>query len=268
MKPPVAADPFARLKALTSARVALGRSGPGLPTAAMLEFQRDHALARDAVHAPFEPERIAAALAPLPCTNVRSQAGDRGDYLRRPDLGRRLDPASVEALRAGNFDLVIVVGDGLSAPAAHAHAAAIVTRLIAALDGWSITPVVIASLARVALADDIGERLGARISLILLGERPGLSAPDSLGAYLTWNPRAGRLDSERNCVSNIRPPEGLGYDQAVATLTWLLRAARARGNTGVGLKDESGTIGYGLAAEQGRGDILGYSQTGLLPSAR
>ena len=262
MKPPVAADPFARLKALTSARVALGRSGPGLPTAAMLEFQRDHALARDAVHAPFEPERIAAALAPLPCTNVRSQAGDRGDYLRRPDLGRRLDPASVEALRAGNFDLVIVVGDGLSAPAAHAHAAAIVTRLIAALDGWSITPVVIASLARVALADDIGERLGARISLILLGERPGLSA------YLTWNPRAGRLDSERNCVSNIRPPEGLGYDQAVATLTWLLRAARARGNTGVGLKDESGTIGYGLAAEQGRGDILGYSQTGLLPSAR
>lgn len=268
MKPPVAVDPFARLRPLTSARVALGRSGPGLPTAAMLDFQRDHALARDAVHAPFEPERIAAALAPLSSIVVRSQAGDRGDYLRRPDLGRRLDPASAEALRPGDFDLVIVVGDGLSAPAAHAHAAAIVTRLIAALDGWSIAPVVIASLARVALADDIGERLGARISLILLGERPGLSAPDSLGAYLTWNPRVGRLDSERNCVSNIRQPEGLGYDQAAATLVWLLRAARARGISGVGLKDESGAVGYGLTAEQGDSDILGYSQTGLFPPAR
>ena len=246
MKPPAPADPFVRLRALTSARVALGRSGPGLPTAAMLEFQRDHALARDAVHAPFEPERIAAALAPLPCTIVRSQAVDRGAYLRRPDLGRRLDPGNAEALRPGDWDMAIVVGDGLSAPAAHAHAAAIVTRLIAALDGWSIAPIVIAGLARVALADDIGERLCARISLILLGERPGLSAPDSLGAYLTWNPRVGRLDSERNCVSNIRPPEGLGYDQAVATLTWLLRAARARGISGVGLKDESGTAGQRL----------------------
>ena len=243
MKPPVPTDPFARLKALTSARVALGRSGSGLPTGAMLDFQRDHALARDAVHAPFEPGRIAAALAPFTTIIVHSQAGDRGDYLRRPDLGRHLDPASDEALRPGDWDLVIVVGDGLSAPAAHAHAPAVVARLIAALDGWTIAPVVIAGLTRVALADDIGERLGARMSLILLGERPGLSAPDSLGAYLTWKPRPGRLDSERNCVSNIRPPDGLGYDHAVATLTWLLRAARARGITGVGLKDESGTEG-------------------------
>lgn len=247
MTSPVPADPLARLRDLTSARVALGRCGPALPTGAMLVFQRDHALARDAVHAPFEPRRIAAALAPFPTVIVHSQAAGRGDYLRRPDLGRRLGSTVAETLQPGDWDLVIVIGDGLSAPAAHAHATAVATRLIDHLDGWSIAPVVVAGLARVALADEIGDRLRARMSLILLGERPGLSAPDSLGAYLTWNPRPGRLDSQRNCVSNIRPPLGLGYDEAVATLIWLMKAARARGITGVDLREDSvPVIGAGL----------------------
>jgi ethanolamine ammonia-lyase small subunit len=251
------ADPLARLRTLTSARVALGRSGEGLPTRALLAFQRDHALARDAVHAPFDPGRVAAQLAPWPTLDARSRAGDRGAYLRRPDLGRRLDEASARALAAAaaarfppgrapgappgsDIDLALVIADGLSPPAVHAHAAAVASRLVERLRGWSISPVVLAAQARVALGDEIGAALGARLVLVLIGERPGLSAPDSLGAYLTWNPAVGRLDSERNCVSNIRPPGGLGYGAAADTLAWLLRTARERALTGVGLKDESG----------------------------
>jgi len=241
-RPSIGLDPFARLRAMTSARVALGRAGEGLPTAAMLEFQRDHALARDAVHAPFQPALIAAALAPWPTLLVASQAGDRGVYLRRPDLGRRLDPASAGALAPGDWDLAIVIADGLSAPAVHAHAAPVALRLIEALVGWRIAPVVLASMGRVALGDDIGARLGAGLVLVLIGERPGLSAADSLGAYLTWAPAPGRLDSERNCVSNIRPPHGLSHQAAADTLAWLIRAARSRRLTGVGLKDERGAL--------------------------
>jgi ethanolamine ammonia-lyase small subunit len=243
---PAPVDPFARLRAMTTARVALGRAGQGLPTEPMLAFQRDHALARDAVHAPFEPEHVAAALAPWPTLTARSQAPDRAAYLRRPDLGRRLDVGVAAALAPGDWDLAIVIGDGLSAPAVHAHAAPVAARLIERLDGWRIAPVALAAMARVALGDDIGARLGARIVLVLIGERPGLSAPDSLGAYLTFDPKPGRLDSERNCVSNIRPPHGLSHEAAADTLAWLIRAARARGLTGVGLKDESG--GQTLAA--------------------
>jgi len=243
--PTGAADPLERLRALTSARVALGRAGTGLPTTPMLAFQRDHALARDAVQAPFDPERVAADLAPIETLVVRSQAVDRASYLRRPDLGRRLHDAGAAGLTAGNWDLAIVIGDGLSAPAAHAHAALVVRRLMARLPKWRVAPVVLARMARVALGDDIGERLGARMVLVLIGERPGLSAPDSLGAYLTWAPAVGRLDSERNCVSNIRPPHGLGHDAAADTLAWLLREARGRELTGVALKDDS-RLGPGL----------------------
>lgn len=232
------ADLFARLRALTPARVALGRVGEGLPTAAMLAFQRDHAAARDAVHAPFDPRRIIAGLAGWPAVAVRSRAPDRAAYLRRPDLGRRLDPADAARLAPGDFDLAMVIGDGLSAPAAHARAAAVALALRERLAGLRMAPVTVASLARVAIGDEIGERLGAAMVLVLLGERPGLSAADSLGAYLTWAPAVGRLDSERNCVSNIRPPDGLTPAAAADALAWLVRAARERGLTGVGLKDE------------------------------
>jgi ethanolamine ammonia-lyase small subunit len=247
-------DPFAHLRAITSARVALGRCGAGLPTRAMLEFQRDHALARDAVRAVFDPERLTADLAPWPTLRVASQAVDRDAYLRRPDLGRRLGAASAAALQSaaeapGDWDLAIVIADGLSAPAVHAHAAPVVARLRDRLAGWRIAPVVLASMARVALGDDIGALLGARMALVLIGERPGLSAADSLGAYLTWRPAVGRLDSERNCVSNIRPPHGLSHAAAADTLCWLLRAARGRELTGVGLKDGSGELLEHASAE-------------------
>ena len=233
-------DPLGRLRGMTTARVAQGRSGAGLPTASLLAFQRDHALARDAVHAPFEPARVALDLEPRPVVTVASQAGDRGAYLRRPDLGRRLDEGSGARLTPGQWDLAIVIADGLSAPAVHAHAAAVASRLIERLADWRVAPVVLATLGRVALGDEIGERLGARMVVVLIGERPGLSAADSLGAYLTWAPVVGRRDSERNCVSNIRPPHGLGYDAAADTLGWLMRAAGRLRLTGVGLKDERG----------------------------
>lgn len=233
-----ARDPFARLRGLTPARLGLGRAGEGLPTAAMLGFQIAHAQARDAVWAPFDPARVASALAPLATLEVASRAAGRESYLRRPDLGRRLEAASAERLAPGAWDLAIVVADGLSAPAVHAHAAPVIQALTPRLTGLAMAPVTIASLARVALGDEIGERLGAAMVLILIGERPGLSAPDSLGAYLTWRPRVGRLDADRNCVSNIRPPEGLGYEPAADTLAWLIGEGRRRGLTGVALKDE------------------------------
>jgi ethanolamine ammonia-lyase small subunit len=227
---------------MISARVALGRSGAGLPTASLLAFQRDHALARDAVHASFDPTRVAADLTSRPVVTVASQAGDRAAYLRRPDLGRQLDAESAARLVRGDWDLSIVIADGLSAPAVHAHAAPVAVRLIERLEDWRLAPVVVASLARVALGDEIGERLGARMVVVLIGERPGLSAADSLGAYLTWAPAVGRRDSERNCVSNIRPPRGLGYEAAADTLAWLIRAAGRLRLTGIALKDDSGSL--------------------------
>jgi ethanolamine ammonia-lyase small subunit len=231
-------DPYARLRAMTQARVALGRSGAGLPTRAMLAFQRDHALARDAVRAVFRPGEIIRQLPGLATVIVASRATDREAYLRRPDLGRRLDRGDAQRLVASDWDLAIVVADGLSATAAHAHAAPLITRLVARLGEWRIAPVVLASMARVALGDEIGASLGARMVLMLLGERPGLSAPDSLGGYLTWDPVIGRLDSQRNCVSNIRPPLGLGYEAAADSLAWLATTARDRSTSGVALRDE------------------------------
>jgi ethanolamine ammonia-lyase small subunit len=232
------ADPPAlrdRLRALTQARVLLGRAGQGLPTRALLDFQLDHARARDAVHAAFEPARVAAALG-QPVIEVRSQAGDRHEYLRRPDLGRLLHPEDVASLSATGDTLAIIVADGLSATAVHAHAAPLVAALLARLADWRIAPIVLAHQGRVALGDAIGAALGVELAVMLIGERPGLSAPDSLGAYLTWQPRPGRQDSERNCVSNIRPPHGLGYEAAADTIVQLLVAARRLRLTGVSLK--------------------------------
>jgi len=230
------ADRAARLRALTQARVALGRAGQALPTAPMLDFQLAHARARDAVHAELTTEGFASAIG-RDIIEVRSQAPDRPTYLRRPDLGRLLDSDDLAKLQPAGADIAIVVADGLSATAVHAHAASLVTELWARLPDWRIAPVVLARQARVALGDEIGAALGVDLVAVLIGERPGLSAPDSLGAYLTWQPRPGRLDSERNCVSNIRPPHGLGYAAAADRIAWLLRAARELRLTGIGLKE-------------------------------
>ena len=233
-EPPVLRD---RLRALTQARVLLGRAGQALPTRALLDFQLDHARARDAVHATFAPERVAAALG-RPLIAVRSQVADRDDYLRRPDLGRLLHPDDVSKLPASGDTLAIIIADGLSATAVHAHAAPLVKALLARLAGWPIAPIVLAHQGRVALGDAIGAALGVELVVMLIGERPGLSSPDSLGAYLTYDPQAGQTDAGRNCVSNIRPA-GLATAEAAAKLAWLLAEAFRLRLTGVALKDES-----------------------------
>lgn len=239
MSDPAAVDPWDRLRRATRARIGLGRCGDGLPTKALLDFQLAHARARDAVHTPFDPAALAAGLDGFQTVTVRSRAGDRATYLQRPDLGRRLDPTCEGLLPAGPFDAAFVIGDGLSATAVHAHAVPMLKAVLARLAGWRIAPVVLAGQARVALGDDIGARLGAAMVAVAIGERPGLSAADSLGVYLTWDPRPGRVDAERNCISNIHPPDGLGYDAAADTLVWLMREARTRKLTGVRLKDQS-----------------------------
>lgn len=238
-------DPWTVLRQTTRARIGLGRCGDGLPTAALLDFQLAHARARDAVHTPFDAAAMAAALDGLEVVTVRSRAADRATYLQRPDLGRRLDPASAERLTPGAYDAVFVIGDGLSATGVHAHAVPMLKAVLARLTGWRIAPVVLAGQARVALGDEIGARLGAALVAVLIGERPGLSAADSLGIYLTWYPKPGRTDAERNCLSNIHPPDGLGYEAAADRLAWLMREARARKLTGVGLKDDGPMLGSG-----------------------
>jgi ethanolamine ammonia-lyase small subunit len=237
-------DLGSELRRLTPARVGLGRAGPGWPTREVLRFGLGHARARDAVHHPLDVAPLtdalrAAGYRPL---LLRSAAPDRATYLTRPDLGRRLDGASAAALAAtaaGSPAIALAVVDGLSAIAVERHAPPLLQALCA-LDGplWSGAPLALVVQGRVAVGDEIGERLGARLCALLIGERPGLSSPDSLGVYLTFAPRAGRGDAERNCLSNVRPA-GLGYDAAARRLHWLATAALRRGLTGVGLKDES-----------------------------
>lgn len=236
--------PWSGLRRFTRARVALGRVGHGLPTAAHLDFQEAHARARDAVWSALDLGALEADLAPLglPLVRVASQAPDRRSYLLRPDLGRRLreeDRARLSSLQAPPGAVAFVVGDGLCATGVQAHAAPLLAQAVPALraDGWAVAPIVLAAQGRVALGDEIGEVLGAAVVAVLIGERPGLSALDSLGIYLTWAPRRGRTDAERNCISNIRP-EGLSPRDAAAKLLWLIAAARRLGATGVALKDE------------------------------
>jgi ethanolamine ammonia-lyase small subunit len=236
-------DPWAVLRAATRARVALGRAGDALPTTRELEFRAAHAAARDAVHQPLNPAVVRAALPDVELLEVHSAAPDRATYLQRPDLGRQL--AEGTELPRGDADLAVVVADGLSPRAVHEHAAGLVTALLERLPGWSVAPLVLAHQARVALGDAVGEALGARAVVVLIGERPGLSSADSLGVYLTWAPRPGRADSERNCVSNVRPPHGLSYAQAADTVAGLLGAARELGASGVVLKDEGPALPAG-----------------------
>lgn len=246
-------DPWTALRRHTPARIALGRTGASLPTHEVLAFSLAHAQARDAVQTPFDSAAVTEAIADLGLSTlpVESAAADRATYLRRPDLGRQLSQASRSRLEraAGKpADLAIVVADGLSSTAVHAHAAPLIAALLPLIraEAWGLAPVVVAHQARVALGDEVGQILGARLVLLLVGERPGLSSPDSLGAYLTLAPRVGLTDAARNCVSNIRT-EGLGYDQAAFKLAWLAREALRLGESGVALKDESDTALLGGA---------------------
>ena len=241
-------DPWLGLRRFTAARIALGRAGGSQRTETVLDFRLSHARARDAVLAPFDP---AAVTAPLTATSLATEtlstaALDRRSYLLRPDLGRALDRESRAKLAAiaaaPGFvapDLVVIVSDGLAAQAAERHAATVVIPLVTELRsaGWRVAPIFIAPLGRVKLQDEIGAALGARFALMLLGERPGLGTPDSLGAYFTARPAPERTDADRNCVSNIRP-EGLPPAQAAAKLAWLLRESSRTGLSGVALKDD------------------------------
>ncbi len=226
------------LTLFTNARVALSRVGNSLPTAELLRFQLDHALARDAVYAELDPSEL-----PAPYLLVRSAARDRATYLRRPDLGRMLSEDSRTRLRRGEYDAAVVIADGLSALAVQRHAPPLLDALMPMLaaEQWRMAPLTVALQSRVAIGDEIGERLGARLVVLLIGERPGLTAPDSLGIYLTYDPRVGRTDAERNCVSNVRP-EGLPYALAARTLHFLMKEARARKLTGVQLKEDSAAL--------------------------
>jgi len=236
-------DPWGVLRSATRARVALGRAGDALPTARELEFRVAHAAARDAVHMPLDPDVVRAGLPGHELLEVHSAAGDRATYLQRPDLGRQL--ADGTDLPRTDADLALVIADGLSPRAVHEHAADLTTALLERLSGWAVAPLVLAHQARVALGDAVGAALGAGAVVVLIGERPGLSAADSLGVYLTWDPRPGRADSERNCISNVRPPHGLSYEQAADTVVALLTAARECGASGVALKDEGPALPAG-----------------------
>ena len=237
--------PWAALRRFTDARIGLGRAGSALPIREVLKFSMAHAQARDAVTRPLDWAPIEETLTALELKTVRieSAAADRDTYLRRPDLGLRLSAEArrrLAAIAGPPPDLLILVADGLSSTGVGANAAAVIAALLPLVraSGWSLAPLLLASQGRVALGDDAGELIGARAVLVLIGERPGLSSPDSLGAYLTWGPRAGRKDGERNCISNIRRG-GLSAEEAAFKAQWLLREAFRRQLTGVNLKDES-----------------------------
>lgn len=253
----VIANPWAALRQFTDARIALGRAGVSLPTAAHLDFQLAHAKARDAVQLALEVAPLAQSINELgdnqdrPCLTLHSAAPDRRTYLQRPDLGRQLDAASRSALERRRtthpsqtlrpYDLALVVVDGLSALAIEQNAIPFLAHLQRQIapENWSLAPISIVEQGRVAVGDDVAERLGAKMVVVLIGERPGLSSPDSMGLYLTWMPRVGLLDASRNCISNVRPA-GLGYAAAASKLHALLSHAHRRQLSGVALKDETG----------------------------
>jgi len=233
-----------RLRQLTAARIGLPRSGASLATESLLDFRLSHARARDAVHAALDVDALRADLLPLglPVLHCRSEAAERQRYLLRPDLGRRLDADSRERLLScgqRGLDLCITVADGLSATAGQQHATALLGHLVPLLreQGWLLAPLVLLEQGRVAAGDDIGEALDVKCMVILVGERPGLSSPDSLGAYMTWMPKVGRSDAERNCVSNIRP-QGFPLAEAARKIAWLADRMRTEGASGVRLKDD------------------------------
>lgn len=228
-------DPWAKFRGFTQARIGLPRAGDALSTSALLEFQLGHARARDAVHSRPDFGRIAAELTALGTVEVASRAKDRLEYLIRPDLGRQVGDLSVEK---GNWDLVIVVADGLSAMAVDDHAVPMVREILERVTGWKVAPIVLATNARVAIGDPIAIAMGARMVAVLIGERPGLTVANSLGIYLTLNPTPETRDADRNCISNIHE-NGLSYQTAAQKLHWLATQARQLGYTGVNLKEAS-----------------------------
>jgi ethanolamine ammonia-lyase small subunit len=248
----VVTNPWGMLRQFTSGRIALGRTGISLPTTPQLEFQLAHARARDAVHHELDAETLQQAVMAQQlveqCVVVESSAGNRATYLQRPDLGRRLSSGSRQQLQllasqskqVGACDLAFVIADGLSALAVETNAVpflkAVLERL--AQDGLSLAPVTIVRQGRVAVGDEVGELLGAKLVVVLIGERPGLSSPDSMGLYMTWGPRVGLTDESRNCISNVRPA-GLSYEEASYKLHYLVSEALRREVTGVQLKDET-----------------------------
>ncbi|MGL4192293.1 MAG: ethanolamine ammonia-lyase subunit EutC [Vibrio sp.] len=249
-------DPWHKLRQFTQARIGIGRVGTSIPTEELLRFQLSHAQAIDAVHVPLDEQQLLAQLAEknalspyLPAFSLHSQANDRLTYLQRPDLGRQLCQSSIEQLKNHSdatlapYDLAIVIADGLSSYAISHHAAPFIDALIMQLNldqqhEWNIAPLSIVHQGRVAVGDDVGEAINAREVLVLIGERPGLSSPDSLGLYLTWHPQRGTEDSLRNCISNVRP-QGLPYQAAAMKCFYLLAESRRLKLTGVELKDRS-----------------------------
>jgi ethanolamine ammonia-lyase small subunit len=229
------------LRDYTPARVDLGRAGHSLPTRELLNFQLAHAQARDAVHLPLDVTSLVVELNQknIPSITLASAAGDRATYLHRPDLGRQLNSDSRERLAKlkSTYDAVFVIADGLSALAVHRHATPFLEVILPNLE-WNLAPLTIVQQGRVPIGDEIGEILGARLSFVLIGERPGLSSPDSLGIYLTWNPRPGRTDAERNCISNVRA-EGLSYTLAAHKLLFLMNESRRLKLSGVPLKESA-----------------------------
>jgi ethanolamine ammonia-lyase small subunit len=244
----IPADPWISLRKFTSARIALGRAGGSLPTSELLKFSLDHAAARDAVNSELDWDRLQTEIEPLgiPVLKLQSRTLDRRQYLQRPDLGRLLSLESEALLKSHQpavaQDISIVVADGLSALATQLHAASVLKELVPSLKsrGLKIAPIALVRLARVAVTDAIGSILNAAVGLILIGERPGLGSADSLGAYLTFRPRPGNTDANRNCVSNIRP-DGLPPGQAAQTLLYLIDQILAKQISGVEIKDERTT---------------------------
>lgn len=240
---------FARLRDFTPARVALGRAGAGLRTPDWLDFQLAHARARDAVHAEMDAQALAIELNSIAgeCLICPSAAADRATYLRRPDLGRRLsdDSRGLLASKRASWDVALIIADGLSALAVERHAAHMLRAILRALDplDWRAAPPVIVKQGRVAVGDDVAHHLGASLSVVFIGERPGLSSPDSLGIYLTWNPEPGRTDADRNCISNVRA-EGLSYTAAAQILRLLMTESRARKISGVALKCDAPLLAH------------------------
>ncbi len=240
-------DPWAKLREFTQARIGLGRAGDAMPTQDLLTFQLDHAHARNAVKGSVDFTTLARRIGDTPeCLHVHSAAADRATYIRRPDLGRRLDErsrtlvaaAAASAARTAAWDVVFVIADGLSSVAIQSHAVPVLHACLERLRDWKIAPVVLAAQARVALGDEVCRLMNAQLCVVLIGERPGLSVGDSLGLYMTWRPTPDHRDADRNCISNIHA-HGLTYTLAAEKLCWLLSQARTRQLSGVSLKENA-----------------------------